>query len=453
MTRRSTFRRTATRAAALGLGLALAGSLAACSSGSGSGSGSAEGSPDDIAAALTEKQTITVWAWAPAVEPIAEAFEKKYPDITVDVQNVGTGADQYTKLQNAIKAGKGAPDVAQIEYFAVPQFSLASSLADLSGYGFGDLEGDFTASTWNSVTDGDQIWALPQDSGPMAMFYRQDVFDKYQIAVPTTWDEYVAAAEKMHAADPNQYITSDSGDAGFTTSMIWQAGGHPYTVDGENVTINMQDEGAKKYTAMWDQLVEGGELAQTPGWTDEWFRGLSDGSIATLLTGAWMPGNLEAQAADGSGQWRVAPMPQYEEGDTATAENGGSSVAVMEQSEHKAAAAAFAKFATAEEEGRTISMDAGGFPSTTADLTSEEFTSEAPEYFGGQKINEVLGQAAQDVLPDWQYLPFQVYANSIFSDSASSAYTNGSSLEPVLEKWGQSSASYGEEQGFTVSDE
>lgn len=444
------FPRRAKRVVALGLGLVLAGSLAACSSGSGGGASADSATSDELAAALDAKSTITVWAWAPAVEPIAEAFEKKHPNVTVDVQNVGTGADQYTKLQNAIKAGKGAPDVAQVEYFAIPQFALGKSLADLSGYGYSDLEDQFTASTWNAVTDGDALYALPQDSGPMAMFYRQDVFDKYGIAVPTTWDEYVAAAETMHAADPNQYITSDSGDAGFTTSMIWQAGGQPYKVDGDKVTIDMQDEGAKKYTAMWNQLVEGGSLAQTPGWTDEWFRGLGDGSIATLITGAWMPGNLIAQAAEGSGQWRVAPMPQYTAGDTATAESGGSSIAVMQQSENKLVAAEFAKFTTAEEEGRQISFDAGGFPSTTADLNSPEFLADAPEYFGGQKINEVLSEASKNVVPDWQYLPFQVYTNSIFSDSASAAYSNGTSLDPVLEAWGEAAAEYGQQQGFTV---
>jgi len=442
--------RAAKRAAAFGVGLVLVGSLAACSSGSSGGTGADSASADEIEAALQEDSTLTVWAWAPAVEPIAEAFEEKYPNVTVDVQNVGTGADQYTKLQNAIKAGKGAPDVAQVEYFAIPQFTLGESLADLGGFGYGDLEEDFTASTWNAVTEDDAVYALPQDSGPMAMFYRQDVFDKYDLEVPTTWDEYVAAAETMHSADPEQFIAGDTGDAGFATSMIWQAGGHPYEVDGENVTIDLQDEGAKRWTSTWNTLVENGSLAQTPGWTDEWFRALGDGSIATMLTGAWMPGNLTAQAAAGSGQWRVAPMPQYEEGDTATAENGGSSIAVMQQSSNKLVAAAFTKFATAEEEGRQISFDAGGFPSTTADLEDEEFLAEAPEYFGGQKINEVLADAATNVLPDWEYLPFQVYANSIFSDSASSAYTNGTSLDPVLEAWGEASAAYGEQQGFSV---
>ncbi len=49
----------------------------------------------------------------------------------VNLVNAGTGNDQYTALQNAIAAGKGVPDVAQIEYYALPQFALAKSLADI----------------------------------------------------------------------------------------------------------------------------------------------------------------------------------------------------------------------------------------------------------------------------------------------------------------------------------
>ena len=48
----------------------------------------------------------------------------------------------------------------------------------------------------------------------MALFYNKEVFDKHGIAVPTTWDEYLEAARKLHKADPKAYITSDTGDAG-----------------------------------------------------------------------------------------------------------------------------------------------------------------------------------------------------------------------------------------------
>jgi len=443
----STLRRTAV---AVATGLALSLSLAACSA---AGGGSAEtGTADDIAAALKEKSTITVWAWAPAVEDIAKAFEKENPNVTVKVVNAGTGNDQYIKLQNAIKAGSGAPDIAQIEYYALPQFALSDALADLTDFGFDEYASEYTDSTWGSVNLGDGVYALPQDSGPMAMFYNKAVFDQYGIEVPTTWDEYIAAAEKLHAANPNAYITNDTGDAGFTTSMIWQAGGQPYTTkDSTDVTLNLQDEGSKKFADTWNQLLDNDLLAPTPSWSDEWYKGLGDGTIATLNIGAWMPGNLESGVPEASGDWRVAPLPTYTAGDTASAENGGGGDAILKQSKNKLVAAGFLQYMN-EGAGTQISIDAGGFPSTVADLDSDEFLGYESEYFGGQKINEVLVQSAKDVVPGWSYLPFQVYSNSIFSDTVGQAYASKGDINEGLTAWQKATASYGNEQGFTVTE-
>ncbi|MCU1447466.1 ABC transporter substrate-binding protein [Cryobacterium sp.] len=442
----STLRRTA---AVVATGLALSLTLAACSGG---GAGSAEtGNADDIAAALKEKSTITVWAWAPAVEDIATAFEKENPNVTVKVVNAGTGNDQYIKLQNAIKAGSGAPDIAQIEYYALPQFALSDSLADLTDFGFDEYASEYTDSTWGSVNIGDGIYALPQDSGPMAMFYNKAVFDQYGLTVPTTWDEYIATAEKLHTANPDAYITNDTGDAGFATSMIWQAGGQPYTTtDSTDVAINLQDEGSKKFADTWNQLLDNDLLAATPSWSDEWYKGLGDGTIATLNIGAWMPGNLESGVPEAAGDWRVAPLPTYTAGDTASAENGGGGDAILKQSKNKLVAAAFLQYMN-EGEGTQISIDAGGFPSTVADLESDEFLGYESDYFGGQKINEVLVQSAKDVVPGWSYLPFQVYSNSIFSDTVGQAYANKGDINEGLTAWQKATADYGSEQGFTVT--
>jgi multiple sugar transport system substrate-binding protein len=441
-----TLRRTA---AVVATGHALSLSLAACAGG---GAGAAEtGNADDIAAALKEKSTITVWAWAPAVADIAKSFEKENPNVTVKVVNAGTGNDQYIKLQNAIKAGSGAPDIAQIEYYALPQFALSDSLADLTDFGFDEYASEYTDSTWGSVSLGDGIYALPQDSGPMAMFYNKAVFDQYGLTVPTTWDEYIATAEKLHTANPDAYITNDTGDAGFATSMIWQAGGQPYTTtDSTDVTLNLQDEGSKKFADTWNQLLDNDLLAATPSWSDEWYKGLGDGTIATLNIGAWMPGNLESGVPEAAGDWRVAPLPTYTAGDTASAENGGGGDAILKQSKNKLVAAGFLQYMN-EGEGTQISIDAGGFPSTVADLESDEFLGYESDYFGGQKINEVLVQSAKDVVPGWSYLPFQVYSNSIFSDTVGQSYADKGDINEGLTAWQKATADYGNEQGFTVT--
>lgn len=430
-------------ASALSLGLILSG----CASSSGGAGG--EASADALDAALEAGGEITYWTWTPSAEAQVAAFEKAYPNVTVNLVNAGTNTEEYTKLQNAITAGSGAPDVAQVEYYAIPQFALADSLVDLAPYGFGDLEDLYTPGPWGAVTSGDSVFGLPQDSGPMAMFYNKTVFDQYGIEVPTTYDEYVAAAETLHAANPDAYITADTGDSGFATSMIWQAGGAPFQADGTDITIDLQDEGSKKWAENWNRLVEGGLLSTTPGWSDEWFKGLGDGSIATLLIGAWMPGVLESSVADAAGDWRVAPMPTYD-GTPVTAENGGGGQVVLKQSKNPALAAAFLKWLNSDPESIAVFLESGGFPATTADLESPEFLNYESEYFGGQKINEVLVDAAKNVPSGWEYLPYQVYANSIFGDTVGQAYKNNSDLNEGLATWQAQLVDYGNQQGFTV---
>jgi multiple sugar transport system substrate-binding protein len=442
---RTVLRRAATAAVASAM---IGASLVACSSGGGT---TASGDAKDIESALEAGGELTYWSWTPSAEAQVAAFEKAYPKVKVNLVNAGTNTTEYTKLQNAIKAGKGAPDVAQVEYYAIPQFALSDSLVDLNAYGFGDLKDDYSPGPWSSVNIGDGLYALPQDSGPMAMFYNKTVFDQYGIAVPTTWDEYIAAAAQLHTADPSKYITNDSGDSGFATSMIWQAGGRPFTADGTKVSVNLADEGSKKWADTWNQLVEGDLLSDVPGWSDDWYKSLGNGSIATLITGAWMPGVLESSVAEASGQWRVAPIPTYD-GKPANAENGGGGQVVLKQSKNPALAAGFLKWLNNDEDSVKVFLDNGGFPATTADLNSDEFLSAAPEYFGGQKINEVLVQGAKDVSTGWQYLPYQVYANSIFADTVGQSYANRADLNDGLADWQKQLVEYGNTQGFTVTE-
>jgi multiple sugar transport system substrate-binding protein len=422
--------------------------LAGCGSDEGGGGGG-EGSADDLDAALEAGGTITYWTWTPSAEAQVAAFEDQYPDVDVKLVNAGTGNDHYTKLQNAIKAGSGGPDVAQVEYQALPQFAIPGDLVDLRQYGFDDYADDYTPSTWAAVHAGEGLFGLPQDSGPMAMFYNAEVFEKHGIEVPATWDDYVAAARKIKAEDPSSCITNDSGDSGFTTSMIWQAGGTPFQTDGDKVTIDLQDEGTLKWTGVWNQLVEDELVCTIPGWTEEWFKALGDGTIASIGLGAWAPGVFEQSVPDGAGKWRAAPLPSYD-GQPATAENGGSTQSVLKQSENPALAAAFVRWLN-HEEGIEPFLESGGFPATVADLEDPEFVDAELEYFGGQQVNQVLTDAATHVVEGWQYLPYHLYASTIYGDTVGESYNTHSDLNVGLTAWQDALVKYGSEQGFAVN--
>ncbi|MFF1697866.1 ABC transporter substrate-binding protein [Streptomyces sp. NPDC058257] len=432
-----------------GLVCALALGATACGGSDDDSSGQKQVSAADIEAALKKGGKVKVWAWEPTLKKVVADFEEEHPAVDVELVNAGTNKDQYTALQNAISAKKGVPDVAQVEYYALSQYALTKSITDLAPFGADKLKDSYSPGPWNAVKSGEGVYALPMDSGPMALFYNKKVFDKHKIKVPTTWDAYLQAARKLHKADPKAYITSDTGEAGLTTSLLWQAGARPYKVDGTKVGIDFSDKGASAYTETWQKLIDEKLIAPINPWTDEWYKAFGDGTIATLPSGAWMPANFASGVKEASGDWRAAPLPQWTAGDKASAENGGSSLALPELGRNKELAYAFVEYANSGK-GVQTRISEGAFPATTKDLRSKAFQNTEFPYFGGQKANKVFARSAANVADDWKYLPYQVYANSIFNDTAGKAYVSGTPLSKALKSWQDASVKYGNEQGFSV---
>ena len=434
--------------------VAMLSSVAACGSTS-AGDGGSTGSSD--------KKELTVWSWDSTLPRTVKGFEAKNPNIKVKVTNAGTNKDEYNALSNAIEAGSGAPDIAQIEYYALPEYVIRGHLENLSDLGASDFKDFYTPGTWSSVNINDGVYALPMDSGPMAFFYNKEVFDKDGVDAEQikTWDQYYDAAKKIHALGDNYYITSDTGDAGFFDSMTWLAGATPFETskDGETVTINLTgDKNVKTFTDFWQKLLDEGLLdTKTAGWSEDWFKGMVDGTIASLFTGAWMPANLANSAADGAGKWRVTQMPTAD-GSTTNSENGGSSLAVLASTKKADAAYQFIEYAN-HGDGVATRVAGGAFPADKASMESDSFKNtttvknadgEDVDYFGGQKYNEVLAQAAENVSSDYQFLPYEVKARTIFGDYLGKSYTGDQKLTDGIAAWQKALQDYGKDQGFTV---
>ncbi|NUT53453.1 MAG: sugar ABC transporter substrate-binding protein [Saccharothrix sp.] len=436
---------TAATAAALAL------SLAACGGGSGGGDsgGGGKADPAAVQSALDKPAEITFWSWVPNIEKTVDLFEKKYPNIKVHVVNAGQSKDEYAKLNTALKAGDGAPDVAQIEYFALPEFALTKSLVNLADYGAADLKDKFAPSAWSQVNVAGGIYGIPQDTGPMAMFYRKDLLDKIGATPPKTWEEFTALAAKVHQADPNSYLTyADPDDPGGATSLMWDFGGKPFAVNGTTeVSLNLSgDPGVKTYADTWGKLAKDKLIDVTPSWTDEWWKSMGAGKYPIWIAGAWAPAVLEKNIPQSKGQWAVAPMPGG-----VSAQNGGSSVAVTKAAKNKEASVAFAQWLNSDPEAvRSLNSEVGLFPATTTLLDDPAFRSAEVPFFPGTKPNEVFADMSKAVRPGWQYLPFQVYANSIFKDTVGQTLQAGGDVAGALTAWQDRLKSYGKEQGFTV---
>src|SRR5438034_46757 len=99
---------------------------------------------------------------------------------------------------------------------AFAALGLVSLIAACSSGGAGDLKANYADWAWKQVSDGDKVYAIPVDAGPMGLLYRQDLFAKYHLKVPATWDEFKQQAQALKAANPKALITDfGTNDAGF----------------------------------------------------------------------------------------------------------------------------------------------------------------------------------------------------------------------------------------------
>ena len=373
---------------------------------------------------------ISVWSWEPSMAALIADFEARNPDI--HVTQIGTA--DYSKLNSAIQDGYGTPDVVQLEYFALPQYAVSGQLRDLTSRttNYGSF---YTPGSWSSVQLDGRVYGVPMDSGPMAFFYNQDVFEQAGVdaAKIRTWDDYYRAAKKLK--ENGVYIAADDGDASFYNAMIWLAGGRPYNTshDGKEVSITLDtDTGTQEFTRFWQQMIDE-DLVNTrlDTWSDDWKQALGSGTVASLFAGAWMPSLLLADVPGTAGLWRVAQMPTAH-GNLTNAENGGSALGVLSSSRRPEASWRFIEYVCHETAGIMTRVDGGAFPADNATLNSANFLNkttvrdargiEVP-YFGGQKFNTVLAQAASHVSTGYQYLPFEVYARSDFRATVGAAYT------------------------------
>ena len=452
--------------AAIGATVAL--SLTACSGGD-TGTDGGEGEEPATAdegggteAGCTNKiqnpdaEQVTVWAWYPAFEEVVDLFNSSHDDIQICWSNAGQGNDEYTKFSTAIEAGTGAPDVIMLETEVLPSFIIREGLADLSAYGADEVKGSYSEGVWADHTNGDGVYAIPVDGGPMGMLYRQDIFDAAGIAVPTTWDEFATAAQQLRDSGSDAMITDfPTNGRAYLQALFDQAGAEPYQFGDEQteVTIDLNDDGTKKVADYWFDLVEKGLVGTDDAFTTDYNTKLVDGTYAVYLAAAWGPGYLSGlEGSDPDAVWQAAPLPQWDASDPVQVNWGGSAFAVTSQAKNPEAAAVVAKEVFGTEEAWKIGIEQGAlFPLWLPILESDYFRDLEYPFFGGQKINKDVFLEASAGYEGFTFSPFQNFAYDKLTEQLFSAVQGEKSPEQAVDDLHNQVVEYAKSQGFTVN--
>lgn len=395
--------------------------------------------------------TLEYWSWIPGIEDAVAEFNDTHPGITVNV-NVVAGSEAYDKIFKALKAGD-QPDLAMIEYQSLPSFQFQDGLRDISECEpVKDLADRVEKWTYEQVSFGsDALYATPTDVAPLAYYYRQDLFEANNIAVPKTWDEFRAAAEQLKEADPKTSIASfSSQDASLLLSLIWQNGGKPFTYDDKSIVVDLTSPEALEVAEFWQGMIDDGLVNTDIAWlSGEQFTAFGNGTLASSVAPVWQSALMEASSTEAAGLWHVSPIPQWDNGEEKSANQGGATTAVLRGTEHPYEAAVFADWLSTNPQARAYVYGAGGL-SAAIDAKGDPEISEASEYFGGQAFREVFQEASAHIDSSFQWAPNQTNVTDYLTDGLVDVLAGSSTIPEVLANVQAKTVSDLESQGITV---
>jgi multiple sugar transport system substrate-binding protein len=402
---------------------------------------------------------VSVWGWYPNMPNVVDNFNDAHTDVQVCWNNVGQGGDEYTKVQTAISAKKGLPDVVMLEADRLTSFSIQGALVDLKPYGAEEVKGNFSEGAWKDVSQGDKVFAIPVDGGPMALIYRSDVFEKYDITPPATWDEFATAAQKVKDAGGPFFGDLGSNVPAAFMALQMQKGAVPFGYDAtkpQDLTIKLNDQASKDVLNYWADLADRGLVGKQDQFTTDYISGVVGGKYATYTSAAWAPGYLTgAGVGKGSskGVWSVAPLPQWDTASPVSVNWGGSTFAVTTQASNKRLSAIVAKGLYQDpkslEEGWKKQII---FPLNKTVLDSPEFAANESEFFSGQTANEDIYIPAANAYKGTVYAPITVYYYAQLQAQLAKINTGKTTGDQAADDLQADIVKYAKGQGFKVTE-
>lgn len=333
------------------------------------------------------------------VADIVARWNEENPSIQVtSTKWDGEAQELITKLEQDVKAGSAAC-LAQVGYGEVPELFVKGMFEDVTAEVEQHAE-PFAEGAVSAMTVGGVGIGLPQDVGPLIYMYNEAEFEQLGIEVPTTLDEFKAAAAK--AAESGKYIAAFTPDeAGYWLSaQAAAAGASWYNAEGDQWVVNADSPESKVVADFWQEMLDAKSVLVTPRWNESFGKAQTDGTLIGHVAAAWEVG-FALDVLDGTeyeGQWRVAQLPDFGKG-AMSGPDGGSGVAVLKGCEHPAEAMEFNAW----------------FNTQIEDLASQGLvvaTKEAPEnpekwlrQFGDQDVQSELATAATAMNPDFVYMP------------------------------------------------
>ena len=194
-----------------------------------------------------------------AFELLVERFEKAHPDVTVKLNTYDHEAYK-TALRNWLVTEP--PDV--VLWFAgnrMKQFVDRDLFEDVTDMWTKNNLASAMPAVADSLTLNGKKWGVPYAYYNWGVYYRKDIFDRYGLSEPKTWEEFLNVCEtlKKNGVTPITIGTKFLWTAaGWFDYLNMRVNGYDFHIELMDGKIPYTDDRVAEVFKYWAQLVEPG---------------------------------------------------------------------------------------------------------------------------------------------------------------------------------------------------
>ena len=370
--------------------------------------------------------------WAPdtvaKLEAAAATYTQAHPDTKITVRAVPFG-DLLTTLRTS-GGGAGGATIAGIYDAWLPDLAKDQLVAAVPDAIAADTKANWPAGVIGAASIGGVLYGIPNEIDVYALNYNKKLFAEAGIAeAPKTWDEFLAAAEKL--------TDKSKGQQGFGLINSWAAGVlHPFSSllvsNGGDLVVDgkptLDSEAAKQTFELYEKLIKSGYsdpamATADANTTGPFLDSFVSGKTGMIIMANWWESALKAGMGDNFADIATAPIPVGPSGDTARSISYSwmTVVNAKASAEEQAAAWDFLNWLNGPESGPNgasamgdILMSMGILPSRTSDGTAfaDKLAGDAflkgytetlanakpfPVVLGGQEFSESLQKTLEAI--------------------------------------------------------
>ena len=359
-----------------------ASSAAPASSGDASIAGATEGTNTFVEGgtemALWTFQELHVGFWTQMADKWNEANPDRPINLTV---TTGESGAVHNRLLIACQAGKGAPDIADIELSRYGTFLKDGYLLPIND-AVEPYADDVIMSRIEMYGDGTGNWyGIDFHLGASVAYYNMDIMNAAGIdpATIVTWDDYFEAGKVVLEKTGKPMCAVEINDLFLPQLMMLEKNAQFIDADG-NPNIATQEHA--DVINFIREMIEAGVCIIAPGGgfhEEAWYGFLNGEGVASVCMPLWYMGRFTDYCPDLAGKMAIYEIPVWNEGDVREVLQGGTGTSVIKYTQHEQLAKDFLAFAKLSPEGNTYEWQILGFDPIRTSLWTDPPITEDPE--------------------------------------------------------------------------